>query len=453
MARVAALRQEPSDRASVAPSHDLEAELSVLSAMLLSPNAIAAVSEHISSSDFYRASHGVIFDVARRLFEHGDPVDAITVAAKLEEEGQLELVGGRAKVHEVAAWAPASGNVGHYALIVRDHSVLRRLADAGREITRLATERGAETPDLVSQAEMKLFEVSQAGTPGELRSLNEALLETFERVSHLYEQGATITGVSSGFTALDEVTAGFQPGNLIILAARPSMGKSALGISMAANVAATDTPCAFFTLEMSKQEVTQRLICLEGKIDSHKIRTGKLAEEDWNRLSRACGKLEKVPLYLDDTPGLTLFELRSRVQTLKRREPKLGLIVVDYLQLMAMGGSVESRLQEVSSISRGLKALAKDMDVPVIALSQLSRAVEQRTDKRPQLSDLRESGSIEQDADLVMFIYRDEYYNGEESEQQGLAEVHVAKHRNGPTETVKLSFLKRYAKFTDYRPA
>ena len=453
MARVAALRQEPNDRAPVAPSHDLEAELSVLSAMLLSPNAIAAVSEHISSSDFYRASHGVIFDVARRLFEHGDPVDAITVAAKLEEEGQLELVGGRAKVHEVAAWAPASGNVAHYALIVRDHSVLRRLADAGREITRLATERGAETPDLVSQAEMKLFEVSQAGTPGELRSLNEALLETFERVSHLYEQGATITGVSSGFTALDEVTAGFQPGNLIILAARPSMGKSALGISMAANVAATDTPCAFFTLEMSKQEVTQRLICLEGKIDSHKIRTGKLAEEDWNRLSRACGKLEKVPLYLDDTPGLTLFELRSRVQTLKRREPKLGLIVVDYLQLMAMGGSVESRLQEVSSISRGLKALAKDMDVPVIALSQLSRAVEQRTDKRPQLSDLRESGSIEQDADLVMFIYRDEYYNGEESEQQGLAEVHVAKHRNGPTETVKLSFLKRYAKFTDYRPA
>ena len=453
MARVAALRQEPNDRAPVAPSHDLEAELSVLSAMLLSPNAIAAVSEHISSSDFYRASHGVIFDVARRLFEHGDPVDAITVAAKLEEEGQLELVGGRAKVHEVAAWAPASGNVAHYALIVRDHSVLRRLADAGREITRLATERGAETPDLVSQAEMKLFEVSQAGTPGELRSLNEALLETFERVSHLYEQGATITGVSSGFTALDEVTAGFQPGNLIILAARPSMGKSALGISMAVNVAATNTPCAFFTLEMSKQEVTQRLICLEGKIDSHKIRTGKLAEEDWNRLSRACGKLEKVPLYLDDTPGLTLFELRSRVQTLKRREPKLGLIVVDYLQLMAMGGSVESRLQEVSSISRGLKALAKDMDVPVIALSQLSRAVEQRTDKRPQLSDLRESGSIEQDADLVMFIYRDEYYNGEESEQQGLAEVHVAKHRNGPTETVKLSFLKRYAKFTDYRPA
>ena len=204
---------------------------------------------------------------------------------------------------------------------------------------------------------------------------------------------------------------------------------------------------------MSKQEVTQRLICLEGKIDSHKIRTGKLAEEDWARLSKACASLENVPLYLDDTPGLTLFELRSRAQTLKRRHPNLGLIVVDYLQLMAMGGSVESRLQEVSSLSRGLKALAKDLDLPIIALSQLSRAVEQRTDKRPVLSDLRESGSIEQDADLVMFIYRDEYYNGEESEQQGLAEVHVAKHRNGPTETIKLNFVKRYAKFSDHRAA
>jgi replicative DNA helicase len=435
------------------PSHDLDAEMSVLSAMLLSPTAIAAVSEHLTSSDFYRRTHGIIFDVARGLFERGEPVDAITVAAKLEEESQLELVGGRAKIHEIAAWASAAGNAAHYALIVHDHALIRRLSDAGREITRLATERGDETPHLISRAEQLLFEVSQAGSPGELRSLKEALVETFERVSHLYEQGASVTGVSSGFTELDAVTAGFQPGNLIILAARPSMGKSALGISIAANVARAGTPCAIFTLEMSKQEVTQRLICLEGKIDSHKIRTGKLAEEDWSRLSKACATLEQAPLYLDDTPGLTLFELRSRAQTLKRREPNLGLIIVDYLQLMAMGGNVESRLQEVSSLSRGLKALAKDLDLPVIALSQLSRAVEQRTDKRPVLSDLRESGSIEQDADLVMFIYRDEYYNGEESEQQGLAEVHVAKHRNGPTETIKLNFVKRYAKFSDHRAA
>src|SRR5918995_1436273 len=429
MAQVAPMA--PADAVSPhVPSHDLDAEMSVLSAMLLAPTAIAAVSEHLKASDFYRRTHGVIFDIARGLFERGEPVDAITVTAKLEEEGQLELVGGRGKIHEIAAWASASGNAGHYALIVRDHSLIRRLSDAGREITRLAVDRGDETSHLISRAEQLLFEVSQ-----------------------VYEQGASVTGVSSGYSELDAVTAGFQPGNLIILAARPSMGKSALGISMAANVVRTGTPCAFFTLEMSKQEVTQRLICLEGKIDSHKIRTGKLAEEDWSRLSKACATLEQAPLYLDDTPGLTLFELRSRAQTLKRREPELGLIVVDYLQLMAIGGNVESRLQEVSSLSRGLKALAKDLDVPIIALSQLSRAVEQRTDKRPVLSDLRESGSIEQDADLVMFIYRDEYYNGEESEQQGLAEVHVAKHRNGPTETIKLNFVKRYAKFSDHRAA
>src|ERR687898_463414 len=446
MAQVAPM--SPADAVSPhVPSHDLDAEMSVLSAMLLAPTAIAAVSEHLKASDFYRRTHGVIFDVARGLFERGEPVDAITVTAKLEEEGQLELVGGRGKIHEIAAWASAAGNAAHYALIVRDHSLIRRLSDAGREITRLAVDRGDETVHLISKAEQVLFEVSQAGTPGELRSLKEALVETFERVSHLDEQGASVTGVSSGFAELDAVTAGFQPGNRIILAARPSMGKSALGISMAANVVRTGTPCAFFTLEMSKQEVTQRLICLEGKIDSHKIRTGKLAEEDWSRLSKACATLEQAPLFLDDTPGLTLFELRSRAQTLKRREPNLGLIIVDYLQLMAMGGNVESRLQEVSSLSRGLKALAKDLDLPVIALSQLSRAVEQRTDKRPVLSDLRESGSIEQDADLVMFIYRDEYYNGEESEQQGLAEVHVAKHRNGQAEEVEQAQSQAAARF------
>ena len=276
----------------------------------------------------------------------------------------------------------------------------------------------------------------------------------FERVSHLYEQGATVTGLASGYPELDQVTAGFQPGNLIILAARPSMGKSALGLCMAANAAVRHgNPTAFFSLEMSQEEIAQRMMCLESKIDSHKIRTGQLSQDDWPRLSAACAKLEKAPLYVDDTPGLSLLDLRSSAQTLKRREPELALIVVDYLQLMAVGGAVESRLQEVSAVSRGLKALAKDLDVPVLALSQLSRAVEQRTDKRPVLSDLRESGSIEQDADIVMFIYRDEYYNGEESEHQGLAELHVAKHRNGPTDTVKLAFLKRYAKFTSHRAA
>jgi replicative DNA helicase len=439
---------------SAGPPHDLEAEMSVLGAMMLSPGAIGAVSEHLNTGDFYRASHQTIYKAAVELYTKGDPVDPVTLAAKLEERGELESVGGKPKIQELATWVPATANAGHYARIVRDNAVLRRLIDAGSEIVRLGTERGAEADALVSQAEQTLFEVSQQNTGGELTILKDSLVETFARVSELYEQGATVTGLSSGFNDLDGITAGFQPGNLIILAARPSMGKSSLGLCITSNVAVrNEVPCAFFSLEMSRQEIAQRLMCLEGRIDSHKIRTGKLTQEDWPRLTQACGTLEKAPLYIDDTPGLSLLELRSRAQTLKRREPNLGLIVVDYLQLMSAGGSVESRLQEVSAVSRGLKALAKDLDLPVIALSQLSRAVEQRTDKRPILSDLRESGSIEQDADLVMFIYRDEYYNGEESESQGLAEVIVAKHRNGPTDSLKLAFLKRYAKFANYQAA
>src|ERR671923_294016 len=282
----------------------------------------------------------------------------------------------------------------------------------------------------------------------------EALLkESFERITALYEAGAELTGIPSGYRDLDRLTSGFQPGNLVIVAARPSMGKSALGLGMAANLAVRcETPVALFTLEMSKAEVTQRLMCSEAKVESQRLRTGKLAPEDWPRLTAACDKLAKAPIYVDDTGSITMMEIRSKARRLKSKEPRLGLIVVDYLQLMTSGSTAENRVQEVSQISRNLKVLARDLDVPVLALSQLSRAVEQRHDKRPILSDLRESGSIEQDADLVMFVYRDEYYN-EETDQQGLAEVILAKHRNGPTDTVKLSFLKRYAKFADLAPA
>jgi len=261
-----------------------------------------------------------------------------------------------------------------------------------------------------------------------------------------------VTGTPSGFKELDRLTSGFQPGNLIIVAARPSMGKSALGLCIAANLALhlkDARPVALFTLEMSKSEVTQRLLCSEAKVESQRLRTGKLSQDDWPRLVAAGDKLMKAPIYVDDTGSITMMEIRSKLRRLKMREPNLGLVVIDYLQLMTSGTSVENRVQEVSQISRSLKVLARDLEVPIIALSQLSRAVEQRHDKRPILSDLRESGSIEQDADLVMFVYRDDYYNGEESDQQGLAEVHLAKHRNGPTDMVKLSFLKRYAKFAD----
>jgi replicative DNA helicase len=436
------------------PPQNLEAEESVLGAMLLSPGAIGAVSEVLDAGDFYRESHAKIYRAALALYAKGEPVDAITLVDELEERGELEEVGGRVRIHELAALVPATSNAAHYARIVREMATLRGLIRVGSEIQRLGFERPGETAALVDRAEQSVFELSQARVTTEFTHIESLLKESFERITQLYEAGVDITGVPSGFRDLDRLTSGFQPGNLVILAARPSMGKSALGLCMAANLAVrSETPCALFTLEMSKQEVTQRLMCSEAKVDSQRLRTGKLAPEDWSRLTAACDKLAKAPLYVDDTGSISMMEIRSKARRLKTKEPRLGLVIVDYLQLMTSGGSVENRVQEVSQISRALKVLARDLDVPILAMSQLSRAVEQRHDKRPILSDLRESGSIEQDADVVMFVYRDEYYNPEETDQQGLAEIILAKHRNGPTGAEKLSFLKRYAKFADLAAA
>jgi replicative DNA helicase len=432
------------------PPQNLEAEESVLGAMLLSPTAIGTVTEILDASDFYRESHAKIYRAALGLWGKGEPVDAITLVDELDERGELETVGGSARVAELAALVPAASNVDHYARIVKEVATLRGLVRVGQEIARLGQERAGETQDLVDRAEQLVFDLAQQRVTGDFAHIQSLLLEGFERITQLYEAGAELTGVPSGFRDLDRLTSGFQPGNLIILAARPSMGKSALALCTAANLGVRhETPVALFTLEMSKAEVTQRLMCSEAKVESNRLRSGKLAQDDWPRLTAACDKLMKAPVYVDDTGSITMMELRSKARRLKSREPKLGLIIVDYLQLMTSGASAENRVQEVSQISRSLKVLARDLDVPILALSQLSRAVEQRHDKRPILSDLRESGSIEQDADLVFFVYRDEYYNGEESDQQGLAEVILAKHRNGPTDAVKLSFLKRYAKFTD----
>ena len=454
MAQVAQLAQpaQVSQTAPV-PPQNLDAEESVLGAMMLSPGAIGAVSEVLDASDFYRESHAKIYRAALSLYAKGEPVDAITLVDALEERGDLEDVGGRVRIHELAALVPASANAGHYARIVREMATLRGLINAGSEISRLGWERPGEAGDLVDKAEQVVFDLSQARVTGEFTHIDELLKEGFERITALYEAGADITGVPSGFRDLDRLTSGFQPGNLIIAAARPSMGKSALGLCMAANLAVRhETPVAVFTLEMSKSEVTQRLMCSEAKVESNRLRTGKLGPDDWPRLTAACDKLAKAPIYVDDTGSITMMEIRSKARRLKQKHPELGLIIVDYLQLMTSGTNAENRVQEVSQISRSLKVLARDLDVPIIALSQLSRAVEQRHDKRPILSDLRESGSLEQDADIVVFIYRDEYYN-DESDQQGLAEVIVAKHRNGPTDTVKLSFLRRYAKFADLAAA
>jgi replicative DNA helicase len=431
------------------PPQSLDAEESVLGAMMLSPGAIAAVSETLDARDFYRESHRTIYLASLALWAKGEPVDAITLVDQLEERGQLEDVGGRARIHELATLVPATANAAHYARIIRESATLRGLIRAGGEIARLGWDGVGEPAELVDRAEQVIFELSQQRATGDFAHIEALLKESFERITALYEAGTDITGVPSGFRDFDRLTSGFQPGNLVVIAARPSMGKSAFGLCVAGNLAVRhNIPVAVFTLEMSKAEVTQRLMCSEAKVESQRLRSGRLAPEDWPRLTAACDKLAKAPIYVDDTGSVTMMEIRSKARRLKSREPELGLVVVDYMQLMTSGASVENRVQEVSQISRSLKLLARDLEIPVVAMSQLSRAVEQRHDKRPILSDLRESGSIEQDADLVAFLYRDDYYN-EESELQGIAEVILAKHRNGPTDTVKLSFLKRYAKFAD----
>jgi replicative DNA helicase len=450
VAQVAQLSQ-----AAPIPPQNLDAEESVLGAMMLSPGAIGAVSEILDggAGDFYRESHAKTYRAALALYARGEPVDAITLVDELEQRGELEDAGGRSRVHELAALVPASANAGHYARIVREMATLRGLIRAGSEISQLGWERVGEPADLVDRAEQIVFDLSQSRVSTEFSHIETLLKESFERITALYEAGEEITGVPSGFRDVDRLTSGFQPGNLVIVAARPSMGKSAFGLCSAANIAIRhQVPVALFTLEMSKAEVTQRLMCSEAKVESQRLRSGKLAPDDWPRLTAACDKLAKAPIYVDDTGSITMMEIRSKARRLKSKEPTLGLIIVDYLQLMTSGSNVESRVQEVSQISRNLKVLARDLDVPILAMSQLSRAVEQRHDKRPILSDLRESGSIEQDADLVAFIYRDEYYN-DDSPDQGLAEVILAKHRNGPTGIEKLSFLKRYAKFADLAAA
>ena len=379
------------------PPQNLDAEESVLGAMMLSPLAIGAVTEstNLSAADFYRASHGLIYKAIIALYAKGEPVDAITVVDELDRTGGLSDVGGPERVHELAALVPAASNAAHYARIVSEMATLRGLIRAGNDIARLGFDRPGETIELVDRAEQIVFDLSQQRVSSEFAHIDDLLKESFETITKLYEAGTDITGTPSGFRDVDRLTSGFQPGNLVIVAARPSMGKSALALCMAANVAVRhEKPVALFTLEMSKAEVTQRLMCSEGKVESQRLRTGKLAVDDWPRLTTACDKLAKAPIYVDDTGSITMMEIRSKLRRLKMRETDLSLVIVDYLQLMTSGTTVENRVQEVSQISRSLKVLARDLDVPIVALSQLSRAVEQRHDKRPILSDLRESGCL-----------------------------------------------------------
>lgn len=433
------------------PPQNLEAEERVLGAIMLAPNAIESCAEIVRPADFFRVSHGRIYEAALALYLNGDPVDALAVVEELEKANRLDDAGGRVRVNELAALAPAAGNVAHYAQIVADAALRRGMTAAAAEIHRLAFHRdGHDARALLDMAEAALFAIAETRQTSDFVKADVIIREAYERLSALFESGADVVGVPTGLRRLDEFTSGLQPGNLVVIAARPSMGKSGMVLGILAHIAIRiQRPAALFTLEMSRYEIAQRLLAAEGLVDSASLRNGRVRGEDWPRILAASESVAGAPLYIEDSATVTATDIRSRARRLKAREPGLACIAVDYLQLMTSGRTQENRVQEVAAISRSLKALARELDIPVLALSQLSRAPEQRHDKRPILSDLRESGSIEQDADLVWFLYRDEYYHPEDTDQHGIAELNIAKQRNGPTGTIKLSFVKRYARFGD----
>ncbi|HEY4687582.1 MAG TPA: replicative DNA helicase [Candidatus Subteraquimicrobiales bacterium] len=430
------------------PPHNLEAEQSLLGSMLISTEVIPEVMEVIKAEDYYREAHRQIFEAIMSLYAAGEPADPITVAEQLKAMGALEEVGGKPYLHTLINVVPTAANAKYYAEIVERNAILRALIRAATEVAALGYEAPENVESAIDKAESLIFGISQKRISEKFTHIRELLTESFEQIEKLYERGTHVTGISSGFVDLDVITSGFHSSDLIVVAARPAMGKSSFALNIVQNIALNEgLPVAIFSLEMARHQLTQRLMCSEARVDAQSLRSGNLSEEDWPKLSQAVGRLADAPIFIDDTPNITIMEVRAKARRLMTRQ-KLGLIVVDYLQLMQGHARSESRQQEVSEISRSLKILGRELDVPVIAVSQLSRAVEQRTDKRPLLADLRESGSIEQDADLVIFIYRDEYYY-RDSEDKGIAEIIISKHRNGPTGVVKLAFLENYTKFAN----
>lgn len=430
------------------PPQNLEAEQAVLGAMMLEPEAGSSVFEMLHPDDFYRDSHRLIFTAIQDLSEKGDPVDLVSVADILRRQGHLEQVGGIATISEIARSVPSAANVEYYARLVAEKALLRQLIRATSTILERGYEPGEEAHNLLEEAEKLILDLSRQRVKDGFSAIRDVLLETFEKIEYLYANKGNLTGVPTFFTELDRMTSGWQPSDLVIIAARPSMGKTAMVLNMAQNASVrANVPVAIFSLEMSKEQLVQRMLCGEAMVDQQRVRTGELLDADWPKLSRAVGPLSDAPIFIDDTVGISLAELRSKARRLKT-EHNLGMIVIDYLQLLSVGKKAESRQQEVAQISRSLKGLARELKVPVIALSQLNRGVEQRQDKRPIMSDLLESGAIEADADVISFIYRDEYYHAE-SEKKGIAELIIAKHRNGPVGTVELGFLKEFTKFVN----
>jgi replicative DNA helicase len=430
------------------PPHDLQAEESLLGAMLLSRDAIASAVEHCKAADFYRPAHGHIFEAISSLYAQGEPADPVTVADELRRADLLEAAGGAGELIALQANTPAIANASRYAKIVAEHALLRRLIAVASERAELGYSVPEDVVAALDQAEAMVFQVAEHHITDSLKPLRELLTASLDHLEALYERGDSITGVPTGFADLDEQLSGLQASSLVIVGARPSMGKTSFALGIAGHVAIEKRlPVLFFSLEMNHLEITQRLLCSEARVDSSRVRNGRLHEADWPKIVEAIGKLGEAPLFIDDNPNLTIMEIRAKARRLKSREG-LSLIVVDYLQLMSGRDAAENRQVEVSEISRGLKILARELSVPVVALSQLSRNLEARADKRPVLADLRESGSLEQDADVVLFIYRDEVYN-KESDQKGIAEIIIAKHRNGPTGVTQLAFLDHYTRFAN----
>jgi len=440
----------PAPEGANLPPQDLDAEEAVLGAMMINDQAVLTASEIITDpGEFYREAHGTVYRAILALLARSEPIDGVTVSDELERMGALEQVGGRGFIFGLSSSVTVAANVKSHAQIVRDLSLLRRVAAAGLEIAELGYGRQGDVREILDRAESAIFDVAQSRTTSDIVPIGGLLGDEVERISAAAEHRG-LTGASSGLRDLDKITSGFQASNLIILAARPAMGKTSLALGIARHLGVeAKIPVVIFSLEMSRNEIAQRFISSEARVDSTRMRRGDLRDEDWVRVQDACNRLTSAPIYVDDTAGINLMEIRSKARRLKMKEPNLGLVLVDYLQLMFANDTADSRVQEISQISRSLKVLARELNIPVLALSQLSRAVESRTDKRPLLSDLRESGSIEQDADVVMFIYRDDYYNKETSEKPGIAELIVAKHRNGAVGAVDLAFMPHFTTFSD----
>ena len=431
------------------PPHDLEAEQAVIGSMLTDKESVISALETLSDNDFYREDNRIIYSAIMNLYNKGDAIDIITVKSELSSMGKLDAVGGLEYLAELPEKVPTTANVDKYIKIVEEKSTLRTLIKTANELITLGYDPTQEVEELMDNAEKRIFSVMQSRAQKSYSSMKDILVDTFIELEQLYNRKQHITGVPTGFADLDNYTAGLHGSELILVAARPAMGKSAFALNIATNAAVrAKTPVVIFSLEMSKEQMANRILCSEALVDSNKVRTGKVEDDDWAKLAEASGILSEAQIFIDDTPGISIMEIRAKCRKMKL-EQDIGLVVIDYLQLVQGSNKrAGSREQEIAEISRSLKILAKEINVPVIALSQLSRAPEQRPDHRPMLSDLRESGSIEQDADLVMFLYRDDYYN-QDSEKKNVAEVILAKHRAGSTGTIELAWLGSYTKFAN----